>query len=122
MSLRLSNAGSAHAVAFKINASSKLADLIKVTPNRGVLWPEDADEIVVQTTQRVEELRGDAAPAGEALQVLCLTLTAPQASILRSTASSRREQRPHLDAMLKDEANIARATSCLVGCSFDGGG
>ena len=112
------NANRNHALAFKIKLSSKLVELLEVTPSRGVLWPEDGFVLSVQTTPRcAEELRrGGAALAGQ-LQALSLTLTAEQTSRLRASSSSS-SRRQNLDALWS--ADGERACSIVIGCSIEG--
>ena len=107
-----------HALAYKIKVSSKLVELLEVTPSRGVLWPEDTFALSVQTTPRcAEELRrGGAALAGQ-LQALSLTLTAEQTSTLRASSSSA-SRRQKLDALWASDGE--RACSIIVGCSIEG--
>ena len=115
---RVRNVGRNHALAFKIKLSSKLVELLEVTPSRGVLWPEAAATLSVQTTPRcAEELRrGGAALAGQ-LQALSLTLTAEQTSTLRASSSSA-SRRQNLDALWS--ADGERACSIVVSCSIEG--
>jgi hypothetical protein len=116
--LHVHNTNRNHALAFKIKLSSKLVELLEVTPSRGVLWLEDAAALSVQTTPRcAEELRrGGAALAGQ-LQALSLTLTAEQTSTLRASSSSA-SRRQNLDAIWASDGE--RACSRVIGCSIEG--
>ena len=107
-----------NAIAFKIKLSSKLVELLEVTPSRGILWPEDTSALAVQTTPRcAEELRrGGAALAGQ-LQALSLTLTAEQTSTLRASSSSA-SRHANLDALWASDSE--RVCSRVVGCSIEG--
>ena len=116
--LHVQNTNRNHALAFKIKLSSKLVELLEVTPSRGVLWPEERRALTVQTTPRcAEELRrGGAALAGQ-LQALSLTLTAEQTSTLRASSSSA-SRRQNLDAIWASDGE--RACSRVIGCSIEG--